>query len=254
MTVPFKEIHIYHPVEFLYVRGMVAMMVDDILLRLKDVSKDEEGKGKKKALKRVNLNISKGDFISIIEKQSSDRDLLFRLISLIEPPTSGRIMLGSKEVSGLKEKDLTKLRLRHMGIVFMHNYFVDELSIRENIEIFLKEAGIPKKEIAKRVSKALETVGLHDRAEFKPTELSKYELKAADIARALAKRPSLLLVNEPPLEANGDGRTIIDLIKRVQRKRPLAVVFTTTSQRLGKRARRAFLLKDGILKEILAKK
>lgn len=230
------------------------MMVRDILLRLKDVSKVEDRQGRdRKALRKVNLEISRRDFISIVETETSNRDLLFSILSLIESPSTGSIFLGSREVSDLPESKLTKLRLKHLGIVFMHNYFVDELTVMENIEMFLKEAGVPKKEIRPRVMKALELVGMHDKAGFKPPELSKYELKAVDVARALAKGPSILLVNEPTEAPNGQGRTILDLIKRVHSRTEMAVVFTTTSRKLGRRAKRAFLLKDGVLKVIAGK-
>jgi len=222
------------------------MLSHDILLRLKDVTK-VIGKRKRRPLRKVNLDITSGEFISIVYKDGDDRDIIFGIMGLLDAPTSGVIFLKQREVSGLSEDLLTRLRLKHIGLVFKDNIFVDELSIKENIEILLKEAGVPNKDLEKRVFAALELVDLQDKADFKPTELSKFEVKAASIARALANRPAILLVNEPPPEVNGRGMSTIDLLKELKGKTDITVVFMTTSQRLGDKAEKVYRLKDGKL-------
>lgn len=222
------------------------MAKDTILMRLKDVIKERVVDGKRRRpLKRVNIDITPGEFISIVDERAIVRDMVFGILGLIEAPTSGTVYLLSKEVSGLPEGALTRLRLGHLGLVLKDNIFIDELTIKENIEIFLKEAGVPRKEREKRAFVALEMVGLQDKADFRPMELSKYEVKAASIARAMANRPDLLIVNEPSIEVDGRGVSMMDLLKDLHGRTGVTVVVITTDERLGNEADTVYLLRSG---------
>lgn len=200
-------------------------------------------------LKDVNLTIKDGDFIAITDTGSQDKYCLFNLIGALDVPTSGRVLFEKTDISAMSERDLEKLRLNKIGFVFKTTFLMPNLTVRENIEVLLKEAGVPKKERSKRAVEALQRVGMADKKDSFPADLNTYEQKAVGIARALANRPKILLVNEPPLNPAPDGRTAVKLLKELN-KGGQTIVITTDSFEVASYAKIKFVIEDGMVKQL----
>jgi putative ABC transport system ATP-binding protein len=221
----------------------------NVLLTLKDVSKSVDQDGRKiRALKKINFKVRNGDFISVLDPDQMEKDALFTVMGCIEPPDSGAIFFNKKNVTGLPDDKLRILRLCHMGLVFKKSLFMEDYTVLENIELLLREARVPKEETRERALSALKRVGMEDKADVHPGDLSFSEQKAVAIARALANCPNLLIVNEPPPEPNPEGKTTSDLLKGLHDEEGMTVVYLTSDEGMANMASTVYTIEKGVLK------
>ena len=195
------------------------------------------------ALKNVDFRANEGEFVSIIGPSGSGKTALLNIIGCLDTPTGGRLQLNGAEVSGLKERDLVKLRRDNIGFVFQQFHLMPTLTARENIELPLlfshKNGGRNK------IDKVLQMVGLEERGDHLPGQLSGGEMQRVAIGRALINDPHIILADEPT--GNLDSVTslmIFDLFKELNRK-GLTLIIVTHNKDLARRAEKMYTLRDG---------
>jgi len=199
------------------------------------------------ALNRVNLNIEEGVFMAIAGPSGSGKSTLLNLIGCIDTPTSGKIYIADRDVSGKTPDELARLRARSIGFIFQTFNLLPVLSAEENVEYpLLQFRELSAAERAERVRHYLGVVGLTEFARHRPNQLSGRQRQRVAIARALAVRPKIILADEPT--ANLDHRTggrILRLMRRINRKTGATFVFSTHDRRVIDMADRRVDLEDG---------
>jgi putative ABC transport system ATP-binding protein len=202
------------------------------------------------ALHAVSLTVNEADFISIMGPSGSGKSTLLHLMGALDVPTSGHVYLEGKDLSTLKESELTVIRRTQIGFVFQAFNVVPQLTAVENVELPLHPHHIPKSEKRKRAEDLLEKVGLAARMNHLPRQLSGGEIQRVAVARALVNRPKIVLADEPTGEL--DSKTslqLVELMKNMREETHTAFVIVTHDFALGKKAERKFELIDGSLKE-----
>jgi len=205
------------------------------------------GKVPVNALRGVNLNVEKGDFLAILGPSGSGKSTLLNLIGALDKPTEGKMIIEGVDISTLNDNQLTDLR-RRVGFVFQFFNLIPRFSAKENVELSLSIAETPKPERTRKAEALLTTVGLKDRMDHKPAELSGGEQQRVAIARALANNPRFLLMDEPT--GNIDSKTaneIMGLIKGLNEKDGVTVIMVTHDQNLARQAKKTVLMLDGLI-------
>ncbi len=207
------------------------------------------GKIPVEALRGVELLVAHGDFVSILGPSGSGKSTLLNLIGALDKPTSGTLLVSGVNVSTLGENRLAELRIR-VGFVFQFFNLVSRFSAKRNVELAMAIAGVVGKERQKRAESLLETVGLKERMNHKPSELSGGEQQRVAIARALSNNPDFLLLDEPT--GNIDSKTaiqLVELIKRINEERSVTTIMVTHDQTLAMQASRTLRMIDGVIAE-----
>lgn len=164
------------------------------MIEITDLTKEF---GKLKVLKGVNLKVKKGEVISIVGPSGAGKTTLLQLIGTLDKPTGGSIRIGGEEVTGMNGKRLAAFRNRHIGFVFQFHQLLPEFTALENITIPALIAGRNKEEAEKEAMELLEMMGLKERAQHKPAEMSGGENQRVAVARALINHPDIVLADEP---------------------------------------------------------
>lgn len=199
------------------------------------------------ALRGINLEVEEGEFLSVLGPSGSGKSTLLNLIGALDKPTDGKLFIENIDVSTLNDGQLADLR-RKVGFVFQFFNLIPRLTARANVELPMVIADLGKNERRKRAEELLEVVGLANRMNHKPAELSGGEQQRVAIARALANNPRFLLMDEPT--GNIDSKNayeIIGLIKRLNKERGITVIMVTHDQRLAVEAKRTVYILDGIV-------
>ena len=148
-------------------------------------------------LKKINLSIDEGEYLSVLGPSGSGTSTLMNIIGCLDTPTAGEYTLRGREVEELDERELAGLRSREIGFIFQNSQLLPRLNARKNVELPLIYAGVPPRERRRRAEAMLERVGLGDRMDHLPTQLSGGQQQRVAIARALVGNPSILLADEP---------------------------------------------------------
>ncbi len=219
---------------------------NDGIIRMEDLQKVyDTGKIKVEALKGIDLTVQKGEFVAVVGPSGSGKSTLMNLLGCLDTPTSGDYYLAGEAVSGLDRDRLADIRNRRVGFVFQNFNLLPQISAFENVEMPLLFGGVGKKERKERVTELLERVGLGERMDHKPTELSGGQMQRVAIARALAMDPDILLADEPTGNLDtSSGGDIMSLFKELwDNGRTLVVV--THDMALANRAGRIVEIRDG---------
>lgn len=205
------------------------------------------GKVPVNAVRGVNLNVASGDFIAILGPSGSGKSTLLNLIGALDKPTEGKLLIEGVDISTLNDNQLTNIR-RRVGFVFQFFNLIPRFTARENVELSMSIADHDKTERRKRAEDLLETVGLKDRMNHKPAELSGGEQQRVAIARALANNPRFLLMDEPT--GNIDSKTaneIMSLVRGLNQEKGATTIMVTHDQRLAAQSKRTILMLDGLI-------
>jgi len=198
------------------------------------------------AVNKVNLEIEEATFVSITGPSGSGKTTLLNLIGLCDHPTSGKVFFKRTDTSFLTEKEQRKIRLRNIGFVFQTFNLMQTLTALENVELPMAIAGIPNDAQREMATRLLEGVGLADRLQHRPKELSAGEMQRVAIARALANDPCLILADEPTGELDSEtGFKIIKLISNLCRKRKTTVVVVTHDENITRMSDITYRISDG---------
>lgn len=200
------------------------------------------------ALNDVCLEISVGEYISVMGPSGSGKSTLLNLIGLLDRPTSGDYFLNGKRVSKLDEREQADVRNRNIGFVFQTFHLLARLTAFENIELPLVLAGVQPSERKAKVMEVLTATNMSDRAHHKPQQLSGGERQRVAIARATIMRPSVLLADEPTGNLDrSSGLDVVTLLESLNSK-GITLIIVTHDTELGKRARRHIVMVDGAIR------
>lgn len=205
------------------------------------------GKVPVNALRGVNLKVETGEFLAVVGPSGSGKSTLLNLIGALDKPTEGNMLIEGIDVSTLNDDRLADLR-RRIGFVFQFFNLIPRFSAKENIELSMSIASLERSERRRRAEELLETVGLRERMNHKPAELSGGEQQRVAIARALANNARFLLMDEPT--GNIDSKTaseIMKLIKRLNEERSVTIIMVTHDQHLATQAKRTVQMFDGVI-------
>ena len=205
----------------------------------------DTGKIKVEALRGIDLKVKKGEFVAIVGPSGSGKSTLLNLLGCLDTPTDGEYRLSGEAVAGLDRDHLADIRNRRVGFVFQNFNLLPQLSALENVEMPMLFGGIGRKVRKQRARERLEAVGLADRVEHKPTELSGGQMQRVAIARALAMEPDIVLADEPTGNLDtGSGSDVMGALQELWQGGSTLVV-VTHDKALAQRANRVIEIRDG---------
>lgn len=216
-----------------------------------DICKDFQlGHERIKAVDHVSLTVQKGEFVVITGESGSGKSTLLQILGLVDLPSRGKLLFDSKEVGHLKDNDLSDMRLYHVGFIHQFFHLVPSLTALENVALPLFVQKKPKREAYEKAAEILALVGLKDRGDHYPNQLSGGQMQRVAIARAVVTEPQIILADEPT--GNLDSKTseeILDLLSNINKTKKIAFVMVTHSDLAAKRGSRLIQMKDGQLIE-----
>lgn len=227
-------------------------MINDILTvekleKIYNLGKDNEVK----ALKGVSFSIKRGEMISIMGASGSGKSTLLNLLGALDSPTRGEIYIQDRPISKMSDSELTKFRRMQIGFVFQYYNLIPTLSAFENVELPMILANVPRKERIEKVNNMLDLVGLADRKNNKPGQMSGGQMQRVAIARALANNPSIILADEPT--GNLDSKTgneVMDLFKKLNESHQQTFIIVTHDLNIAKYTQKTIHIVDGMISRI----
>ena len=219
-----------------------------MILELRNICKTyTQGKLDVPVLKNVSLSVEEGEYLAIMGPSGSGKTTLMNLIGCLDTPTSGEYYLEGQDLSGESDLELSRVRLHSIGFVFQSFHLLPRQSALENVALPLQYAGVRKKERLERARQALERVGLEDRVDFKPTQLSGGQCQRVAIARAIVNNPKILLADEPTGALDtASGEQIMEVFQRLNNE-GVTIVMITHEPQIAAHARRVLHIRDGQL-------
>jgi putative ABC transport system ATP-binding protein len=223
--------------------------MNEIMIHCRGVSKSyHKGSTVVTPLEKLDLEVAKGEFLALMGPSGSGKTTLLNLLSGIDTPTEGSLIIGGQDIATFSRRELTKWRAHHVGYIFQLYHLVPVLSAFENVELPLLLAPMSRKERRSRVESALELVGLSDRMHHTPAELSGGQEQRVAIARALVANPDLLVADEPTGDLDRDSALrILGLLKQLSRDHGKTIVMVTHDPRAAEAADRTLHLEKGQL-------
>ena len=219
------------------------------IVELEGVTREyQQGDVTVRALRGVDLQIERGEFVAIAGPSGSGKTTLLNVMSGLDQPTSGTVVVDGKTVNGMSRAEMSRLRLKHIGFVFQAYNLLPVLTAYENAEYVLMMQGVPAAERRTKVMRLLQSVGLKGLEGRFPRELSGGQQQRVAVARAMASEPALVLADEPT--ANLDSKTaagLMDLMVDLNETKGMTFVFSTHDRSVMRRSRRLILLKDGAI-------
>ncbi|MGH2643420.1 MAG: ABC transporter ATP-binding protein [Chitinophagaceae bacterium] len=219
-----------------------------LIIHLKDIRKSYFlGRNELPVLKGLNVQINTNEYVALMGPSGSGKSTLMNILGCLDTPTSGNYILNGQDVSKMEDNDLADVRNKEIGFVFQQFNLMPRLNALENVGIPLIYAGVSKKERVERAMEMLEKVGLQDRADHKPNELSGGQCQRVAIARALINNPAIILADEPT--GNLDSKTseeIMEMFAKIHSSGN-TVVLVTHEEEIADHAGRIIRLRDGII-------
>jgi putative ABC transport system ATP-binding protein len=203
-----------------------------------------------RAVRGVDMTVLPGEFTALIGPSGSGKTTLLNLVSGLDSPTSGTILLNGTNIGDMCPRELSAFRRNNIGFVFQAYNLIPVLTVEENVEYILLLQGMKKKQRHKKVMEILEKVGLEDCAHRLPSKLSGGQQQRVAVARAMVARPLFILADEPTanLDSVTSGR-LLDMMKDLNEKTGMTYLFSTHDPRVMERARRILVVQDGLIVE-----
>jgi putative ABC transport system ATP-binding protein len=224
----------------------------DMIIELEDLMRHYEMGGVKiRALDGVDLQISRGEYLSIVGPSGSGKTTLFNMVGGLDRPSQGKVYIDGVDISQLDAYELAWLRCRKIGYIFQTFNLIQVLTALENVALPTVFAGLPRDEGLEKAQKLLSNVGLGDRVDHRPTELSAGQQQRVAIARAMANDPAIILADEPTgnLDLN-TGMEIIDILHGLNKTRGMTLIAATHDLKMIKASDRVVLMRDGKIEKI----
>ena len=200
------------------------------------------------ALNGVDLRVETGEFMSIMGPSGSGKTTLLNLIGALDRPTEGKVRIKGTDISRLNDDELAELRNREIGFVFQFFNLVARMSALKNVEMPMAFAGVSQDERKRRATELLESVGLGDRIDHRPTELSGGEQQRVAIARALVNNPSVVLCDEPTGNVDSKtGKEVMEILRKLNRQQQQTFVIVTHDPLVAESVDRIAHMQDGVI-------
>ena len=219
-----------------------------MILSMKDICKDYPmGKSMLRVLKNVNLQVEEGEYLAIMGPSGSGKTTLMNLIGCLDVPTSGSYLLGERDITRCTDNQLADVRNKEIGFVFQSFNLLPKLTALDNVALPLLYGGVRKSERRERAREALETVGLSDRVDFRPDQLSGGQCQRVAIARAIVGHPRLLLADEPTGALDSvSGEQVMELFSQLH-DAGSTIIIITHDRAIAEHAAKMATIRDGIL-------
>lgn len=217
-----------------------------IVMSLKDICKNYKmGKVQVKALCGVNIDIYEGERVSIIGPSGSGKSTLLHMLGLLDRPSTGLIKIDGDNATDMTDDEISDFRGRKIGFIFQAFHLIPSLTALDNVCLPMMFYNIPKDEREKRGKRALERLGLKDRADHLPSELSGGQRQRVAIARSLVNEPSILLADEPTGNLDSkSGEDVLNIFEELS-KEGKTIIVVTHDMAIAKKSERLIKLKDG---------
>ena len=219
-----------------------------MILQLEHVYKNyNRGKNEVPVLKDICLEVEKGEYLAIMGPSGSGKTTLMNLIGCLDVPSEGKYMLEGQDIGTLDDNALAYIRNRYIGFVFQNFYLLPKMTALDNVALPLLYAGVSQKERRMRAAEALKSVGLEERMNFYPNQLSGGQCQRVAIARAMVTEPALLLADEPTGALDtASGNQIMDIFRSLSDK-GMTIIMITHEHSVAERANRIYRILDGRL-------
>ena len=220
-----------------------------MILEMHDICKDYPmGKTVTRVLKNVNLTVNEGDYLAIMGPSGSGKTTLMNIIGCLDVPTSGSYSLSGRDITACSAKELATVRNKEIGFVFQSFHLLPKLTALENVALPLLYGGMKKAQRLELARQALETVGLADRIDHRPDQLSGGQCQRVAIARAIVGKPKLLLADEPTGALDSaSGAQVMELFQRLHEESGATIIMITHDAGIARHAQMTRTIRDGIL-------
>jgi putative ABC transport system ATP-binding protein len=201
-----------------------------------------------KALKGIDISVSKGEYVVIAGPSGSGKTTLLNLLGALDKPTRGKIYFEGEDITMKEKNELSKIRLHKLGFIFQAYNLIPVLTAIENIEFSMMLLGIPDKERKDKALALMDELGIKELANKRPNEMSGGQQQRVAVARAIVNNPSLVLADEPT--ANLDSKTaghLLDLMEQMNAEKNITFIFSSHDKQVIDRAKRLVILKDGMI-------
>ena len=199
-------------------------------------------------LKGISLEIGSGEYVALMGASGSGKSTLMNMIGALDRPTEGTYLLNGQDISKMTDEQLSDIRNQQIGFVFQNFCLIPRMSAVRNVEIPLMYANMSPKKRRERAMELLELVGMSERANHKPNELSGGQNQRVAIARAMANDPEILLADEPTGALDSKtGHLVMDIFHRLHREQHKTIILITHSQELAQETQRMITISDGMI-------
>lgn len=221
-----------------------------MILDLKGIYKEyHQGKMTVPVLRDVNFSMEEGEYVAIMGPSGSGKSTLMNIIGCLDQATKGSFILDGQDISNRTENEMSDIRLHKIGFVFQSFHLLPRQTALANVEMPLNYAHVPKKERKARALKALDRVGLSERVNFRPNQLSGGQMQRVAIARAIVNNPKLLLADEPTGALDSkSGAQVMELFQKLNEE-GVSVLMITHDPDIAAHAKRVVMIRDGELQE-----
>jgi len=198
------------------------------------------------AIRGIDLSFEKGEFAAVVGPSGSGKTTLLNMLGGLDNPTSGEVAIGGTDISSLNSSQLINFRLFNIGFVFQAYNLIPVLTAKENVEFIMHLQGRPKAEREARTKELLESVGLRDRMNSRPSKMSGGQQQRVAVARALASKPQFVLADEPTANLDSEATgNLLDIMEKLNKDEGTTFIFATHDARVMKKARRVITIEDG---------
>lgn len=198
------------------------------------------------ALENVNLDVEKGEFVSIMGPSGCGKSTLLNIMGLLDAPSSGKIEINGTSVENMKDKELVAFRNKTLGFVFQSFHLINSLNVIDNVELPLLYRKMPAKERTRLAKEVLERVGLSHRMRHMPTQLSGGQCQRVAIARAIVGNPEIILADEPTGNLDSKmGAEVMELLHKLNKEDGRTIVMVTHNEEQAKQTSRTIRFFDG---------
>ena len=223
--------------------------MDNLVLRARGLHKDFlKGKTKLPIVQGVSFDLMKGDCVAIMGASGAGKSTLLHLLGGLDRPTSGDLYFGDQLINlwKMSDEEISKFRNENLGFIFQFHYLLPEFSALENVMMPMLIAGKKREEAQERAAELLAYVGLKERMEHRPPELSGGEQQRVAIARSVIMKPKLILADEMTGNLDSEnGRRVIDLLLDLNARHGIAILLVTHDHAVANRMKKVFVMKDG---------